>query len=228
MDRLKNYYIAAWLVLALTFVVLFFLVINTEKDNAAWASFLFILLSFAALPIVYLLRNKEDRKQVLSYALYRIYSTYFICEFIAALFFLLALPGHKTLSIATQLIIFAVFVCMLLTHKGANIATTQNLETQKNDGNIIRGWKNQLDLIKVRCCNPELLRSLNRIYDLISSMPIGVVNSTLEIDNEISRLISDMTNAAQSDDTASSKELCDNLTSKLEYRKLMVKSNNNE
>lgn len=228
MEKLKNYYIVAWLILALTFVVLFFLVVDTEKDNAAWVSFGFVLLSFAALPIVYLLRNKEDGKQVLSYALYRVYSTYFICELIAALFFLLILPGHRTISISVHLIIFAAFVSTLLIHKGANIATTESLNAQKQDGSLIRDWKARLELIKAHCVNPELSLVLSHISDQITSMPIGVVNLTTGINNEITRIITDMSNAEQIHDTASLKELCNNLTSKLEQRKLMVKNNNYE
>lgn len=228
MYKMKNYNLAAWLVLLLTFVVLFFLIIDTEKDKAAWVSFIFVLLSFGMFPLVYLLRNSVKGTQVLSYTLYSTYYTYFISEIVASLLFLLVFPGHITISIATQLIILSAFICKLLVHKGANVATTESFKEQKRDGSILHDWNSKMELLKVGCKNPEIQQLLHRISDLVISMPIGDITLTENIDLDISKIITDMLDAEQNDDLTLTKELCDELTNKLEYRKLIAKSRNHE
>lgn len=185
-----------WIFLDIIFLIvfnmIFFVLKGNNQPSSVWISYGFIHFAYLMLLVTPFLIRETDNTAILGFPIYLISSVYFILIFILGLFIIFFQPETYKSCLIINIIITGLFAIMLLSHMIANESTADSIERHKVEIQYVKTASGKIKGIMETINNKQLLREVEKLYDLVHSSPlksnISVRNYELEVLELINKL----------------------------------------
>ena len=182
----------AFIIICSVFVVVFnisfFLLKGNDVYGATWISYGFIHLAYIGVLLTQFLDEKHEEVS-LRLSSHLVSIIYFIVELITGIIFIIVNPVGFKAAVILQLIIFGLYLIILLTNVITNSKIIDSLEDTKYDRDYVKGVTSIIEAIKLTINDEQVLKLLDRLYDVIHSSQLKSSPKAMIIETEIEHKI---------------------------------------
>ena len=177
--------ILMWAIIPIAFIIIFFVTVD-YKQGEPWISLVFLMLAYLMVSAS-CASMMGRRHAILNYTITICAVVYYLIELIVAILFLYVYKDIPQWAFTIQLLFFVAFVLLFGIVYISNQKTNRQMEDFEREVNIVKQWKSraaQMHLNNPSCKTKELL-------DVINATPVNSNSALMNIDEEITNLISD-------------------------------------
>lgn len=188
-----------YLLLVIVFNAIFFLISGTDHNVSGWISYGFIyvalVVSFIA-PLVCI--NYKRIPENLS----TIYGTAWLYSIISIIInsIIIATDFVKTSwCIVINIVMLAIYLIQLIINVNVNKSIEQRLENTDSERQYVHDLSNILKNVMNEVSDSSTKKNIEKAYDIVRTSPINSNESVMEIELEVTRLVNELADKAQTD-----------------------------
>lgn len=160
-----------YIVVLVVFNAVFFLVTGPEKSTSMWISYVFIIFSVLAAFVSPYLAVGGSSAHIFGLAIGAVTGTYVTVTCLVNVVLMLVRSVSVTTVLVINIILTGIFLVGLLMNLMANNATADSVARHEAEVQYIKVCSMRLKALQAGCTDPQLLGSVERLYDLIHSSP---------------------------------------------------------
>jgi hypothetical protein len=170
-----------------------------------------------------ILVKKYENAAIFGYPLLSLSTGYFLIQFVVGLLFIfIALDGYKT-TLTTQICIAGIYGIFLTIFMIANEYTGNSVNTRQTQISYIKGAATRILGILSNIKDPESVKKVEKVYDILSTCPVKTHTDVAPIENSIMVLIDKLEIAVSNDDKDEIVSISDSIIKSANERNMILK-----
>ena len=214
------------LIVIAVFNVFFFVLTGPERLAGMWISYAFIHLAFLLFMITPLLTQKNNAKTLFGLSIGTVSLVYFILALGAGIVFMFLNFKAVTIPLLVHVALLAVYLIMLLSVLFSQTQVGEQLQRQEYEVGMFRQNAARIQNLLPRIQDPETQNEVRKAYDLVFTAPKKTNAATIQIDQNISGVISQMEALAASGSNEELKKAAEALRVLIRQRQTVLENTN--
>jgi hypothetical protein len=180
------------LILIAVFNVFFFVLTGPERQAAIWISYAFIHLAFLLFVLTPLMTKKSSARTLFGLSAGVVSFVYFILTVAAGIVFMILNFKSVTIPLLTHVALLAVYLIALFSVLLSHEQVGEQLQRQEFEMGMVKQNAARIQNLLPRIQDLKTQNEVRRAYDLIYTAPSKTNAATVQIDQNISGVISQM------------------------------------
>ena len=177
------------LVFLIAFNLIFFIVSGLTHTISVWISYTFIHISYVMLLLTPLFTHN---KFILGMSISAISYIYFMIDLTCGIMFIIFLSDKLIIPLIVNIVLLALYLLLLISVVLTNERTNTNLQIHEAEMKYIDKASSGLENLSIMIDDKNLLKKVNKAYDIISASPVHSDESVKSIENEVLTIIDEM------------------------------------
>lgn len=219
-----------WIILDLIFLVVFntvfFTLSGLHHPASVWISYVLIHLAYLMVIITPALIRKSSNAAVFGFSLYSISSTYFLCEFVVGILFIILKSESIKAAVVVQIILAGIYGILLVSHMIANENTADNVNLHEEEVALIKEASSRVRALVGQAADKRANKEIERAYDMIHSSPSKSNQAVHSLESAVMNKISDLENAIRTGETDKIVEISRDIISTMDERNRRLRLSN--
>ena len=179
-------------VLLIAFNLIFFIVSGLTHTISVWISYTFIHISYVMLLLTPLFTHNNKTKFILGMSISAISYIYFMIDLTCGIMFIIFLSDKLIIPLIVNIVLLALYLLLLISVVLTNERTNTNLQIHEAEMKYIDKASSGLENLSIMIDDKNLLKKVNKAYDIISASPVHSDESVKSIENEVLTIIDEM------------------------------------
>ena len=180
------------LVFLIAFNLIFFIVSGLTNTISVWISYTFIHISYVMLLLTPLFTHNNKTKFILGMSISAISYIYFMIDLTCGIMFIIFLSDKLIIPLIVNIVLLALYLLLLISVVLTNERTNTNLQIHEAEMKYIDKASSGLENLSIMIDDKNLLKKVNKAYDIISASPVHSDESVKSIENEVLTIIDEM------------------------------------
>ena len=180
------------LVFLIAFNLIFFIVSGLTHTISVWISYTFIHISYVMLLLTPLFTHNNKTKFILGMSISAISYIYFMIDLTCGIMFIIFLSDKLIIPLIVNIVLLALYLLLLISVVLTNERTNTNLQIHEAEMKYIDKASSGLENLSIMIDDKNLLKKVNKAYDIISASPVHSDESVKSIENEVLTIIDEM------------------------------------
>ncbi len=180
------------LVFLIAFNLIFFIVSGLTHTISVWISYTFIHISYVMLLLTPLFTHNNKTKFILGMSISAISYIYFMIDLTCGIMFIIFLSDKLIIPLIVNIVLLALYLLLLISVVLTNERTNTNLQIHEAEMKYIDKASSGLENLSIMIEDKNLLKKVNKAYDIISASPVHSDESVKSIENEVLTIIDEM------------------------------------
>lgn len=180
------------LVFLIAFNLIFFIVSGLTHTISVWISYTFIHISYVMLLLTPLFTHNNKTKFILGMSISAISYIYFMIDLSCGIMFIIFLSDKLIIPLIVNIVLLALYLLLLISVVLTNERTNTNLQIHEAEMKYIDKASSGLENLSIMIDDKNLLKKVNKAYDIISASPVHSDESVKSIENEVLTIIDEM------------------------------------
>jgi len=180
------------LVFLIAFNLIFFIVSGLTHTISVWISYTFIHISYVMLLLTPLFTHNNKTKFILGMSISAISYIYFMIDLTCGIIFIIFLSDKLIIPLIVNIVLLALYLLLLISVVLTNERTNTNLQIHEAEMKYIDKASSGLENLSIMIDDKNLLKKVNKAYDIISASPVHSDESVKSIENEVLTIIDEM------------------------------------
>lgn len=180
------------LVFLIAFNLIFFIVSGLTHTISVWISYTFIHISYVMLLLTPLFTHNNKTKFILGMSISAISYIYFMIDLTCGIMFIIFLSDKLIIPLIVNIVLLALYLLLLISVVLTNERTNTNLQIHEAEMKYINKASSGLENLSIMIDDKNLLKKVNKAYDIISASPVHSDESVKSIENEVLTIIDEM------------------------------------
>lgn len=180
------------LVFLIAFNLIFFIVSGLTHTISVWISYTFIHISYVMLLLTPLFTHNNKTKFILGMSISAISYIYFMIDLFCGIMFIIFLSDKLIIPLIVNIVLLALYLLLLISVVLTNERTNANLQIHEAEMKYIDKASSGLENLSIMIDDKNLLKKVNKAYDIISASPVHSDESVKSIENEVLTIIDEM------------------------------------
>lgn len=180
------------LVFLIAFNLIFFIVSGLTHTISVWISYTFIHISYVMLLLTPLFTHNNKTKFILGMSISAISYIYFMIDLTCGIMFIIFLSDKLIIPLIVNIVLLALYLLLLISVVLTNERTNANLQIHEAEMKYIDKASSGLENLSIMIDDKNLLKKVNKAYDIISASPVHSDESVKSIENEVLTIIDEM------------------------------------
>lgn len=180
------------LVFLIAFNLIFFIVSGLTHTISVWISYTFIHISYVMLLLTPLFTHNNKTKFILGMSISAISYIYFMIDLTCGIMFIIFLSDKLIIPLIVNIVLLALYLLLLISVVLTNERTNTNLQIHEAEMKYIDKASSGLENLSIMIDDKNLLKKVNKAYDIISASPVHSDESVKPIENEVLTIIDEM------------------------------------
>ena len=180
------------LVFLIAFNLIFFIVSGLTHTISVWISYTFIHISYVMLLLTPLFTHNNKTKFILGMSISVISYIYFMIDLTCGIMFIIFLSDKLIIPLIVNIVLLALYLLLLVSVVLTNERTNTNLQIHEAEMKYIDKASSGLENLSIMIDDKNLLKKVNKAYDIVSTSPVHSDESVKSIENEVLAIIDEM------------------------------------
>lgn len=180
------------LVFLIAFNLIFFIVSGLTHTISVWISYTFIHISYVMLLLTPLFTHNNKTKFILGMSISAISYIYFMIDLTCGIMFIIFLSDKLIIPLIVNIVLLALYLLLLISVVLTNERTNTNLQIHEAEMKYIDKASSGLENLSIMIDDKNLLKKVNKAYDIVSASPVHSDESVKSIENEVLTIIDEM------------------------------------
>lgn len=180
------------LVFLIAFNLIFFIVSGLTRTISVWISYTFIHISYVMLLLTPLFTHNNKTKFILGMSISVISYIYFMIDLTCGIMFIIFLSDKLIIPLIVNIILLALYLLLLISVVLTNERTNTNLQIHEAEMKYIDKASSGLENLSIMVDDKNLLKKVNKAYDIVNTSPVHSDESVKSIENEVLAIIDEM------------------------------------